>query len=98
MKKDKNVRTHISSTGSFVSVPGAFRDADESVKHLLKMEFTTILSEKSSDPLKLETGFSTDRVLLDFKGIVPGDLDPKKIVRDCDFLKEIVLKNPDKVR
>lgn len=84
--------------GSYVSVPGAFKDADEGVKHFLKMEFTTHLSDKSSDPLKLETGFSTDHVLLDFKGMVPSDLDSDKIVKDCDFLKEIALKHPEKLR
>ena len=60
------LRTHIPASGSYVSVPGAYTTADEGVKYAGKMEFTTEFSPQSSDPLKLDTVFSGDRILLDF--------------------------------
>jgi hypothetical protein len=98
MKEQSEVRTHVSATGSFVSIPEAVAVADTGVRHLLKLEFTTNFSEGSSDPLKLETGFSTDRVLIDFRGVVAGNLDAQKIAKDCDLVRDIALRNPDKLR
>jgi hypothetical protein len=75
-------------------VPGAFVNADEGVKHVAKMEFTTVFSDQSSDPVKLETGFSPDRLLLDFGALVPDAFDPQKLIRDCELVRQAAIDHP----
>jgi hypothetical protein len=88
----------MSAVGSYVSVAGALSGADESVKHVIKMGFLTSRPDESADPNALEIAFSTDHILLDFNSLVASDFNVKKIVKDCDFVKEIALRNPDKLK
>ncbi len=98
MKSKKNIRFNMSATGSYISVAGALSGADEGIKHVIKMGFLTRRPDESADPTELEIAFSTDHVLLDFNSLVASDFDVRKIVKDCDFVKEIALKNPDKLK
>ena len=98
MKSDRVLRTETPSRGSYVSVPGAFKGTAEGLKHFVKMEFGTRLSKETADPLGLDDFFSTDRLLLDFGAVDVSALDMAKIARDCDLLKEAVLKHPGKIR
>jgi hypothetical protein len=88
-------RTHISATGSFVSVPSAFKNVPEGLEHVLKMEFRTVFSEEN---ILGDTTYSPDWVLVDVGAAVPDSLDFKRIARDCDLLKDIALNYPDQLR
>jgi hypothetical protein len=91
-------RVNMSGTGSYVSVAHALKGADEGIKHVIKMGFMTRNPSDSGDPNALETTFLSDHVLLDFKSLVAGDLDVNKIIKDCDFLKNIAVKHPEKLK
>jgi hypothetical protein len=97
-KQKHSPRTSLSPTGSFVSIPEAFKDVDEGLKHVVKLEFRTAFSEKSTQLLNLETIVSTDRVLFDLGAVLPSALDSKKMARDCELLREAFLNHPEKIR
>lgn len=92
--KQNKPRTHLSATGSFVSVPFAFKGADEGLRNVVKMEFKTIFSKLK----KIETVFSTDWILLDIGAVIPSALNPKKIARDCEVVRQIALDHPELLR
>jgi len=86
-------RTSIPSPGSFVSIPSAFPGADEGVKNVIKLGFTTSLSQDSEESIKVEV--STNVVLLDLGAVVPEALDSRKLIRDCDLLKQAITNHPN---
>jgi hypothetical protein len=91
--KPPSGRLSIPSPGSFLSIPSAFPGADEKVKNVIKLGFTTSFSQDTEEKIKVEV--LTDVVLLDFGAIVPEALDASKIIRDCDLVKQAVTKHPD---
>ena len=99
MKKYKSsepakLPTEVSALGSFVAVPDAFPGADSGVRNAVKFEFTTVFSEEN----RVQTLFSTDRVLIDLAAVAPSKLDFEKLAIDCDLIKDIVEKHPDELR
>jgi hypothetical protein len=94
--KSERRRFNMSATGSYISIADSL--ADEGVKHVLKMGYSTRRPDDSDNPNDLEVVFSTDHVLLDFQSLIAEDLDVNKIVADCEFVKEIALKNPVKLK
>lgn len=98
MKSERSVRFNMAATGSYISIANSLTGADDGIKHVIKMGFITRRPDDSANPNDLEIVFSTDHVLLDFKSLVAGDLEVSKIIKDCDFVKEIALKNPEKVK
>jgi hypothetical protein len=88
-------RTHISGTGSFVTVPQALLGVSENMKNAFKMESSLAYSEKQ---ILGESVFSTDWFLLDIGAAKLGALDLDKVIRDCDLLKEIIRKKPERVK
>jgi hypothetical protein len=88
-----SIRSYVSDSGSFVAVPSAFAAADEGLRNVIKLQFKTILSGERSDRFGLETVFSTDRVLVDLAAVIPAVIDPKKIIRDCELVKQIASTN-----
>ncbi len=93
-KDAAKLRPEISALGSFVAVPDAFPGADPGVQNAVKFEFTTVFSNKN----RVQTLFSTDRVLIDLAAVDPSKLDFKKMVVDCDLIKKIVEKHPNELR
>ncbi|OEU64791.1 MAG: hypothetical protein BA863_17700 [Desulfovibrio sp. S3730MH75] len=92
------MRSSIRSSGSFVSVPPSER-VDKGLRDAFKMEFKTVLSrEQATGPIELETEFSTEWALLDIGAISPSSISPESIAKDCELVKNIVLKHPDQVR
>lgn len=88
------LRPEIAALGSFVAIPDAFPDADPSVRNAVKVECTTIFSEEH----RLQTVFSTDRVLIDLGAVDANGLDFKKLAVDCDLLKEIAVTHGDQLQ
>lgn len=89
------LRKHISSSGSFVSIPEALTGATEGLKHAFKMESSSVFSEKK---ILGESVFSTDWFLLDVGAAELDALDLERVVRDCDLLKETIKRDPEKIR
>ncbi len=79
--------------GIYVSVPDAFTDADKELRNFLKFEFKTKFSAKH----RVKTVFSTDRLLVDLSELDPRKLNVKKMIKDCDYLKSILLKHPTQI-
>ncbi|HJU09903.1 MAG TPA: hypothetical protein VJ728_03455, partial [Candidatus Binataceae bacterium] len=90
--KKHHMRTSVAGVGSFVSIPSAFAGADEGIKNVVKVAFTTASSQHSVE--KIKPLVSTDVALLDFGAVVPESIDPDKISRDCDLVKEALTKHP----
>ena len=84
--------------GSFVSIPGAFTSTDEGLRRAIKFEFQTEFREKSDDPLNLHEVFFTDRFLVDLNAVELGAINPDKIIKDCDFVKNIATNHPEELR
>jgi hypothetical protein len=71
------------------------------------MEFTTQLQEEgeaagkqsefSASGLQLETVFSTDWFMLDMGSADASAIVPEAVIRDCEFVIEIVRKYPEKL-
>jgi len=92
------MRSSIRSSGSFVSVPPSEK-LDNGLRNAFKMEFKTVPSrERATGPLELETEFSTEWALVDIGAVSPSSISPESISRDCELVKDIVLKHPDEVR
>lgn len=79
----------IPALGSFVAIPDAFQDAEIGLRNAVKFECTTVFSEEH----RLQTEFSTDRILIDLGAIDASTLSFNKLARDCDLIKEIAQKN-----
>jgi len=90
-----SIRKHISSSGSFVSIPQALTGATEGLKHVFKMESSSVFSEKD---ILGESVFSTDWFLLDVGAAELDTLDLDRVVRDCDLLKETIKRDPEKIK
>ena len=97
MKKN-SFRTLVSTPGQFIATPKAFGTASEGVKNFAKIQFVSDSVGKPGKSLTVESGFLTDRLLLDFKALDTSGIDPKIIANDCDFLKKIVKKHPEILR
>jgi hypothetical protein len=93
----KNIRLNMSATGSYSSIAGSLKGADEGIKHVIKLGYVSVIADPS-DPTQLETRFASDHVLIDFKSLIASDFDVAKIISDCDFLKEIALQSPEKLK
>jgi hypothetical protein len=86
------------ASGSYISIASALIGADEGVKHVIKMGCLTSRPIDSVDPNELAISFITDHVLLDFKSAVARDLEVDKIIAGCDFVKQVAVKNTDKLK
>ena len=96
---DERIKQHkYEQQGSFISVPSAFENVDKRISDIIKLEFKTVFSEESSDPLKLETVFSTDKILVDIGAVVPSAINPEKIIKDCELIKQVALNHPQQLR
>jgi len=93
-KRAHRPRSYIASTGSFVAIPDAFPDASDSIKNAIKLEFKTEFSQKH----RVQTVFSTDKILIDIAAVDSSKLDPRTIAADCDLFKAIALKHPKELR
>lgn len=92
------MRSSIRSSGSFVSVPPSER-VDKGLRDAFKMEFKTVPTrERTTGPLELEIEFSTEWALVDIGAISSSSIKPESVARDCELVKDIVLKHPDEVR
>ncbi len=98
MSTATGTRVNMTPAGSYVSVAGSLRGAGKGVEHVLKLGYTTRSPDERADPDDLETRFSSDHVLLDFASLLAGELDVDVIIRDCDFVKDIALRNPDQLK
>ncbi|UCE99889.1 MAG: hypothetical protein JSV82_02155 [Planctomycetota bacterium] len=90
----RKIQSEIPALGSFVAVPDAFPGADPGVQNAVKFEFTTVFSDEN----RVQTLFSSDRVLIDLAAVAPSKLDFKKLAIDCDLIKGIAEKHPDELR
>lgn len=91
-------RKEIAKTGSFVSVPNAFKGLEEELKCCAKVECYTevkdeaLTTETSSHSTNLETVFSFDRLLIDFGALDPSSLEVQKIAKDSERLKDFIFE------
>lgn len=96
---DERIKQHkYEQQGSFISVPSAFENVDKGLRDIIKLEFKTVFSEESSDPLKLETVFSMDKILVDIGAMMPSAINPEKIIKDCELVKQVALNHPQQLR
>jgi len=91
-------RIALSPVGTFISVPEAFKGADEHLVHVVKLEFSTIHSKGSKTPLNLATRVSPDRILFDFGAILPSAIAYDKLARDLELVREAALNHPKKLK
>jgi len=98
MEREIRFRTSIPATGSFVSIPEAFEAADEAVKYAPKIEFRLERFDDSEEPLKMEPVMLPHTLLLDLEAVDANAFDPKKVMRDCDLIKEAAEKYPDQLQ
>ena len=85
-------RVQVQSAGHFASAPLAFPKVEEAVRHALKFEFTAggtgTPSQPSGEP-------STDRLLIDFGELDAAAFDPKRVIRDCELVRDIAARHPE---
>lgn len=93
MESKATLSPEIAAAGSFVAIPDAFPKAHSSVRNAMKFEFTTVFSEKH----RVQTLFSTDRVLVDLGAVDAANLDFSRMATDCDLIKEIVERHPEEI-
>src|SRR5688572_5160963 len=93
--KNTFTRTSIPATASFLAIPEAFPSADKAVRNALKLEFWTSPA-KAPDTLQVEV--STNAALIDLGAVNPSALDAKKIIRDCEFVKQIATSHPRELK
>ena len=98
MAANEQIRDTLSAVGSFVSLPEAFPEADSGVRLAPKFEFRTERFEDSKHPLHIDHVIYPHRLLIDLKAVDAGQFDAKKLVRDCEILKEAAEKHPEKLR
>lgn len=97
MKSREGIRLSMSPASSYVSIAGTLKAADEGIRHVMKMGVITKRPDNGSDLEGLEIVYSSDHVLLDFKSLVASSFDATKIVRDCEFVRNLALANPGKL-
>lgn len=86
----------VGTYGNFLSIPTVFKDAEDGIRHALKMEFGTTLSHSEKDRnLNFKTFFLTDRILTDFGAVDPASVDLKRVEKDCNLVKEIIREHPE---
>jgi hypothetical protein len=91
-------RAMVAGTGTFLSVPAAFKGAPRGLEHLVKFQFTAKSTSGSADEFRTEDLVSTDKVLLDFGAVSSDALDPYRLARDCEILREAALQHPSKLK
>ncbi len=97
MKAREGTRFSMSPASSYVSIAGTLKAADEGVRHVMKMGLIAKRPDNGSDLNALEIVYSSDHVLLDFRSLVASSFDTMKIVRDCEFVRNLALANPRKL-
>jgi hypothetical protein len=80
--------------GSFMSVPEAVKTAPVGLHHALKLEYASLPKEDGSG---LENVVISDRAMFDLSAIDMTAVNPATIIKDCEYIKAIVQKNPDEV-
>lgn len=98
MSKTNSLRTAITASGSFISLPEAFEGADAAVKLAPKVEFRTSRFPDSSNPLKMEHVMFPHSLLVDLEAVDASSLDIKKLIRDCDLVKDAAEKHPEDLK
>jgi hypothetical protein len=84
----------VATAGSFVSLPEAFEGADNAVKFAPKIEVRTARFDDSKHPLKLDHIMSPHTLLLDLEAVDANSIDLKKLIRDCEILKNVAERYP----
>lgn len=91
-------RSVLPGSGTFISVPVAFKGAPKSLASFVKFQFTTAAKSGSHNPSDLVAVVAPDRLLLDFGAIDESVLNTKKLARDCEIVREAALKRPAKLK
>src|SRR5262252_496263 len=98
MKTKKTLRSVISASGSFVSLPEAFVGADDAIKLAAKIEVRTSRFQDSKHPLKMEHVMIPHTLLLDLEAVDASAFDADKIIRDCDLIKAAAKRYPTELK
>jgi hypothetical protein len=98
MTSKSALRSSVSATGSFVSLPEAFEGADDAVKFAPKMAVATARFDDSRHPLKLDHVMLPHMLLLDLEATDATALDVGKIIRDCELVKSAAEKHPKELK
>ncbi len=83
---------------TYVSVPEAFAAAPAGLRDALKLKFGIEFAEGSRSPLGLREVFFTDRVLVDFGAVGLDALDARKVLKDCELVRERLASSPESFR
>ena len=97
MKAQKQMLSAV-QVGSFIALPEAFPGADDAVKYAPKLEFRVSRSDAGQTPLRVEPVLQPQRLLVDLEAVDASRFDARKLVRDCELLKEAALSDPEKLR
>jgi hypothetical protein len=98
MKPKKTLRTAITATGSFVSLPEAFEGVDDAFKFAPKIELRTARFDDSRHPLKIDHVMSPHTLLLDLEAVDAQAFDASKLIRDCELIKAAAEKHPKELK
>jgi hypothetical protein len=98
MKAQKQMRSSVQVGGSFFSLPEAFPGADDAVKYAPKFEFRANKRVNGNQPLQFEAVLQPNHILLDLAAVDASGFDARKLIRDCELVKQAAEAHPDKLR
>jgi hypothetical protein len=92
-----DLRSEVSLSGSYVSIPAAFKSASDAVKLAPKIAVRAALFHDASHPLQLDFVMDPHQILIDLEAVDPTGVDIKSLIRDCELLKEAAEKAPEEL-
>jgi hypothetical protein len=98
MKTKNELRSFISATGSFVSLPEAFEAADSGVKLAPKIELQVGKFPDSKHPLGFDFVMHPHQILIDLEAVDSDQFDAKKLIKDCELMISACREHPEDVR
>lgn len=96
--KKKDLRSFVSATGSFVSLPEAFESADLGVKLAPKIELQVGRFSDSKHPLGFDFVMHPHQILIDLEAIDSDQFDAKKAIKDCELIIAACRDHPEDIR
>src|SRR5262245_6696248 len=88
------IRETLGTGDSFRPTANAFPTVPASYLGPLKMQEVALTNEAGATESKLVL----DRVLIDLASIDPATMDPQRMIRDCEYVRELLIRHPDAPR
>lgn len=84
-------RANLGIGDAFTSTASAFPTVPASYLTAFKVQQVTV----QNDAGIMQPSVVLDRMLVDLAGLDPALMDPNRLIKDCDFVKALVLRNPE---